>query len=882
MSGKRLLDAARIYGAFKAVARSHIALRSQQIDSFTKTSTLAKAVKDQTDRVTVTAGAAFALAKRLNESEAAQSYTTQRDAGHATPRQDYGQASHAHNEEGLAQDHHYKRSLENEVEDRVPDGELHIRQDRPSEAPLPDGTAFRSKSPTGHAVSAPGVDVTNTREPNAPPVDPLEHNHTGQPDMEVVQKRAQGTSLPDGTVLPGGRSPGRTERLVGTDTYTERPSGITQHSLEEDHAPEHELHPREADDSTIPDPSFAARKGQQLSESQIPSNSATTEPQRGGADTFSARSQDASPNLPSLPRSKIPKHAETSEGIGKVSQQSINQESFYSPSAEAKRDSMSANDIPADVNLNVFHSPRIAGLMESGGTEDRRKAYQMRMDAARRQHQPPSVEKGKPTKAEESDTRDLAGSIAADVSQPTESLSASNDESGSQYQMQESRVPASRLGRIWQFGGLATSMALGAVGETFRRATGGSTDGSVMLSEANMTRLVAKLSKMRGAALKLGQMMSFQDSKMLPPAINAVLQRVQDSADYMPPSQRDKVMASSLGPDWKKLFSSFDDVPIAAASIGQVHKATLASNGRKVAVKVQYPGVRSSITSDLNNISLLLTAGRLLPKGLYLDKTIANAQTELAWECDYIREAECGERFAGLVKDEQSIFTVPKVFKEASGKEVLTAEYMSGVGVTKIKDLSQSERDWIGSNILRLCLRELMEWRFMQTDPNWTNFLYNRQQKKLELLDFGASREYPEKFVKPYVELLIAASKKDRAVCRDKSIELGYLTGVESQAMLNAHVDSVLTLAEPFMEDAELEEDGTYDFRDQTITDRVRANIGLMVRERLAPPPEETYSLHRKLSGAFLLCARLGSRIRTREMFTDAVAKWRSQNAAAV
>lgn len=360
---------------------------------------------------------------------------------------------------------------------------------------------------------------------------------------------------------------------------------------------------------------------------------------------------------------------------------------------------------------------------------------------------------------------------------------------------------------------------------------------------------------------------------MLPPTINAVLQRVQDSADYMPPSQRDKVLVQNLGHNWRDLFSNFDEKPFAAASIGQVHKATLASNGKAVAVKVQYPGVRNSIDSDLNNLSLLLTASRLLPKGLFLDKTIANARVELGWECDYEREAKACMRFAELLKNESKIFQVPEVYTEASGPGVLTAQFMTGTAVTKMKDLSQHDRDWVGTQILRLCLRELMEWRFMQTDPNWTNFLYNRDSQKLELLDFGASRDFPDKFIEPYVSLLIAASKGDRESCKTFSVELGYLTGHESTEMLNAHVDSVLTLAEPFVQSAP----DVYNFEGQTITDRVRANIGLMLKERQAPPPEETYSLHRKLSGAFLLCARLQSRVRAREMFANAVEVWKKR-----
>jgi aarF domain-containing kinase len=356
---------------------------------------------------------------------------------------------------------------------------------------------------------------------------------------------------------------------------------------------------------------------------------------------------------------------------------------------------------------------------------------------------------------------------------------------------------------------------------------------------------------------------------MLPGPIHEVLQRVQDSADYMPASQRNKVLASNLGADWRDIFSSFDEKPIAAASIGQVHSATLKSSGQRVAVKVQYPGVASSIDSDLSNLSILLNASRLLPKGLYLDKTIANARTELAWECDYIREAEMGTRFRKLLSDEKDIFHVPAIIPEASGKEVLTAEFCDGIGVTKVQTFDQEQRDWIGTHILRLCLREITEFKFMQTDPNWTNFLYNASTNKLELLDFGASRDFPDKFIKLYINTLLAASRSDRATVRDLSIQLGYLTGHESQTMLNAHINSVLTLAEPFMDTAP----EVYDFRDQTITYRVRGFIPVMVRERLAPPPEETYSLHRKLSGAFLLCARLGSRIRCREMFRNAMVK---------
>ncbi|VEU20076.1 DEKNAAC100196 [Brettanomyces naardenensis] len=437
-------------------------------------------------------------------------------------------------------------------------------------------------------------------------------------------------------------------------------------------------------------------------------------------------------------------------------------------------------------------------------------------------------------------------------------------------EMSQSAVPSTKLQRLFHYGSLAASVGMNVVKEGAMKYAGGESPhiGTLLMSPRNIERIARKLSQMRGAALKIGQMLSLQDNSLLPKEVSEILMRVQNSAQYMPAAQLERTVSFELGDGWRKrFFSEFDDVPFAAASIGQVHRAVTKKGLEEVVVKVQYPGVANSIDSDLDTILMLLTASRILPAGLFLDKSVANARVELKWECDYIREAKNLERFHDLLKDDDA-FAVPEVFHEISDEHVLTMQKMNGIEVVK-GDFDQPTKNWICENIMRLCLKEIYQFKFMQTDPNWANFLYNSKTHKVELLDFGACRDFPADFVKTYANCLRAAVKQDRAKAEDYSRDLGYLTGLETPEMTNAHVDSMMVLGEPFR--PENNEDRCYNFSKQTVTDRVRGNIGLMLNERLTPPPEETYSLHRKLSGAYLLCAKMNAVIPCETMFEELI-----------
>ncbi|KAJ7585170.1 ABC1-domain-containing protein [Mycena floridula] len=453
--------------------------------------------------------------------------------------------------------------------------------------------------------------------------------------------------------------------------------------------------------------------------------------------------------------------------------------------------------------------------------------------------------------------------------------------------LQSSKVPSSRLARLVHYGGLAASLGYGAASEIIRRTATSSQDSSaaspVMFTEGNIKRLVSKLSQMRGAALKLGQFLSIQDTHMLPPEIDQIFRRVQDSAHYMPDYQLETVLRSSLGDDWASSFASFDRIPFAAASIGQVHQATLTSTqsptGREelVAVKIQFPNIANSIESDLGYIKMLLTAGRLLPKGLFLDRTIHVMKQELADECDYLREARFMKTFGSpeYLGDDPR-FKVPWVW-EGSTERVLVMEHVGGVSVGEadVSGWSQQDRDKISSSILSLCLHELFTFRMMQTDPNFTNFLWNAQSKQVSLVDFGATREYEKEFMDRWLHLLQSAAREDVEGCVKWSLELGYLLGGESQAMLDAHVQSMILLATPFK--ASTRQPFYFGPGSQwtDITTKIRGHIPVMLSERLTPPPRETYSLNRKLSGAFLLASKLGATIDTKAIWDDVVDKYK-------
>ncbi len=423
-------------------------------------------------------------------------------------------------------------------------------------------------------------------------------------------------------------------------------------------------------------------------------------------------------------------------------------------------------------------------------------------------------------------------------------------------------VPRGRLSRFGQFGRLAGGVAGGILSEGARKLAEGERPRmrEMLLTPANVTRVADRLSHLRGAAMKLGQMISMDAGDMLPPELAEIMARLREDAYHMRPDQLQKVLVRQWGKDWRTRFRRFDPRPIAAASIGQVHRATT-QDGRDLAIKVQYPGVRESIDADVDNVATLLRISGLLPRELDMAPLLAAAKTQLAEEADYVREGEQMARFASLLADSPD-FVVPTLDRDFTTDQVLAMDFVEGKPIETLESGSQEARDAAMTKLISLVLRELFEFGLMQTDPNFANYRYQPESGRLVLLDFGAARPVPAATAQGYRRLLQAGMSADRSAARDAAVAAGFV-GVEAVERHRARIDAMVDVIVREMTRA-----GPFDFGDRRFVGVLREEGMEIAQDRASwhVPPTDILFVQRKVSGTALLAARLKARVDVREM----------------
>ena len=433
--------------------------------------------------------------------------------------------------------------------------------------------------------------------------------------------------------------------------------------------------------------------------------------------------------------------------------------------------------------------------------------------------------------------------------------------------MKKSRVPTTRLGRLARLGLTAGELAIGGAAESVRRLTktGPSDAYNVLLTATNAKKLANRLAGMRGAAMKMGQILSMESAEFLPREFADALAILRDSADTMPLSQVKRVMGREYGKGWRSLFIDFDFEPIAAASIGQVHRVVTA-DGRDLALKIQYPGVAKSINSDVDNMAMLMRFINLLPVEIDISGIVKEAKRQLHQEADYIVEAQYLRDYRKLVEDEPR-FVVPGVHDDLTTKRILAMDYIDGIPLESLAEdeVAQDLKDGVGTLLQRLMFRELFEFRTMQSDPNFANYLYQPETDRVVLLDFGSTVSFEQKFTHRYAQIARAMIDGDEPAVRRLAEQMGYINPGNSDEYVGRILNLIRLASEPVIQG------GVYDFGSSTVFARGRdAGLEMIfddISEYRVPPPE-TMFLHRKLVGCFMLCARIGARVDVQRLIT--------------
>jgi predicted unusual protein kinase regulating ubiquinone biosynthesis (AarF/ABC1/UbiB family) len=447
-------------------------------------------------------------------------------------------------------------------------------------------------------------------------------------------------------------------------------------------------------------------------------------------------------------------------------------------------------------------------------------------------------------------------------------MSEDNNENskGHKPARKNSAVPSSRIRRVSRLGALATQVAGNVVANGAGQWLKGERPAlsSLLLTPKNITNIANQLASMRGAAMKLGQLISMDSGDFLPPELANILARLREDADPMPKSQLIDSLNEAWGAGWQDTLLYFSFAPVAAASIGQVHKA-ITLDGKILAIKVQYPGVKESIDSDIDNVARLIKLSGLVPSSVDVNTLLSHAKQQLHEEADYHREAAMLERYKqALDKDSclaKPLFVVPEVYAPLTTTKVLAMDFVNAASLEVLQKEDQQTRDLAMTSLMTLFFKEVFDFRLLQSDPNLANYQFDTETKQWVLLDFGATREIPQVIAQAYHKLLVSAAYNDTTAMLHAALSIGLVKPEHSEAQQRAVVDLGMEACEA------IRWQGAYDFGRTDLLIRLHKKGMALSAEHdfWHTPPADALFIHRKLGGLYLLAKRLEARIDMRE-----------------
>lgn len=402
--------------------------------------------------------------------------------------------------------------------------------------------------------------------------------------------------------------------------------------------------------------------------------------------------------------------------------------------------------------------------------------------------------------------------------------------------------------------------------------------------------LADELGQLKGSVMKVGQMLSLYGQYFMPPEAIKVLSSLQDDTahvdwEFMEPVLHERLSLARLAE------LDIDKEPLAAASLGQVHVATRCSDGQKLCIKMQYPGLADAIDSDVRTMTRLVTMARIVPKGIELMPVMDEVQDMLHQEVDYQRELKMTQMYAERYKEDPRYIT-PMVFPEYSSEHLLTTSFEAGVHVqdASVQNLPQERRNQLALNALHLFFDEFFNTGWVQTDPHFGNYRIRLDEREREqgdshndqivMLDFGATRQFRDEFLKAYWQIIHGALYRDSEQLLEGALGIGLLRPEFPEAVRDAFVEVCFLIIEPFADPAVhpvpehlLTPEGAYKWGESDLPKRASTAIAKAAISRyFRVPPREIVFLHRRLGGVFILLAVLGAEIKGREVLQQALA----------
>ena len=407
------------------------------------------------------------------------------------------------------------------------------------------------------------------------------------------------------------------------------------------------------------------------------------------------------------------------------------------------------------------------------------------------------------------------------------------------------------------------STAVKAGNEALRKKFNLDADEPFSISHAAV-RLTQGLDDLKGAAMKIGQMLSMMDEQLLPKGWKEALSKLQSEATARDWSQIEPIIRSELGS--LEDFSVIDNQSVYAASIAQVHSAYL-KNGKKVAIKVQYPGLEKNIKSDLASMKKLIRVANVMPNMANYDHLFSAAEEMFKHELDFEREKNFYILYYEKFKNNADII-VPRPIENLCTKKILVTEWVDGINLQKWMELNEEAqtqeyclaRDKIGAHMLEVLFTEILLLNHIQSDPNPGNFLVTKDNK-LVLLDFGATQSLSPDLVENYVNLFKAGLKQNRGEVLRYAKKMGFIETGDSDDVRDSFVKIFQMALEPFL-------DETYSWLNCSLSKRINAQTFLYMKQtKYRAPSGEILFMNRRLAGNLMMMEKLGSEFSAREIF---------------